>query len=288
MFPVIDSHQHIWDPKRAHYSWLGPDFELLNREFTLEELEPALDEAGVDFTVQVQSADNSEDTLLMQESAALNSRVAGIVGFAPLSDAAKTLETLQAWSSNPLMVGVRNLIHNIPDPKWLLRQDVREGLSILETLGYTFDIVSVLPEHLELIPELSSRHPNLKMVVDHLSKPPIGSSDMQSWKQGIKSAAENPNVYAKVSGLYSATRDLGDWTTDLIRPYFDFAIEVFGAERLMFGGDWPISKLAGDYGKVWNGLKPLFDSLDQSEREYVLGRTAFEFYSLPASRLGLE
>lgn len=288
MFPKIDAHQHIWDPKRAKYDWLGPDFEVLNRSFTFEELLPSLHETGIDFTIQVQSADNVEDTELMQESANSNPEVVGIVGFAPIHDATLTEKTLETWAQNPLMVGVRNLIHNIPDPEWLLRQNVRDGLSVLAEQNYTFDVVSVLPEHLALLPQLSERHPDLKMVIDHLSKPPIGLADMSAWKRGIEAAAENPNVYAKVSGLYSSVGELSDWTTDAIRPAFEFAFEVFGPERLMYGGDWPISKLAGDYVKVWQGLNPLFNELSENDSEYILGRTAYEFYGLSDSRLGLE
>ena len=126
------------------------------------------------------------------------------------------------------------------------------------------------------------------MVIDHLAKPPIGVSDGAEWRRLMSAAAENENVYAKVSGLYSATDDGSAWTTDLIRPFVDSALEMFGPRRLMYGGDWPISVLSGGYTRVWNGLRPLFDALDADARERVLGRTAAEFYSLDAGRLGLS
>jgi L-fuconolactonase len=185
------------------------------------------------------------------------------------------------------MVGVRTLIHTQPDADWLLRPEVGEGLALLADAGLTFDVVAVLPRHLELVPIIAERHPELRLVIDHLSKPPIGLDDREPWWSLIGAAAEAPNVYAKVSGLYSATADSGAWTTDSVRPFVERALEVFGAARLMYGGEWPISVLSGGYTRVWNGLRPIFDELSPADREQVLGRTAAEFYGLSSERLGL-
>lgn len=282
--PVIDAHQHVWDPTRARYDWLGSELAPIDREVSFEELQPELRAAGVDFTVQVQSADNPEDTDVMRDSAARHREVVGIVGFAPLDDADAAARVLDSWAGDPLMVGVRNLIHNQPDPDWLLRPEVDAALAVLEERDVPLDVVGVLPRHLEIVPILSERHPRLRMVIDHLSKPPVGVPDGGAWRRGIAAAAQNPLVYAKISGLYSATADIGAWTTDGIRPYVDHAVEVFGPARLMYGGDWPISILAGGYTRVWNGLRPLFDALDAPDRERVLGATAIEFYGLDTAR----
>jgi len=287
-FPVIDAHQHVWDPARAEYDWLGPELAPINGAMSFEDLAPELRAAGVDFTVQVQSADNPEDTALMRASAADHPEVVGIVGFAPLDDADGTAATLDAWAGDSLMVGVRNLIHNKPDPDWLLRPEVAASLEILEQRGVPLDVVAVLPRHLELIPVLSARHPGLRMVIDHLGKPPIGLDSREPWTSLIAAAAENRHVHAKISGLYSATADMGAWTTAAIRPFFDLALESFGPDRLMYGGDWPIAVLAGGYTRVWEGLQPLFEGLEPEEREQVLGRTAQQFYRIDRTRLGGE
>ncbi|KRB37326.1 amidohydrolase family protein [Microbacterium sp. Root180] len=284
-FPVIDAHQHVWDPERARYDWLGPELAPIDGAMTFEDLQPELRAAGVDFTVQVQSADNPEDTDIMRASAARHPEVVGVVGFAPLDDPDATERTLDAWSSDSLMVGVRNLIHTKPDADWLLRPEVDAALAVLERRGMPLDVVAVLPRHLEIVPILSARHPELRMVIDHLAKPPIGLADDEPWDSLIAAAAQNPRVHAKISGLYSATDDIGSWTTEAIGPYFDRALELFGPERLMFGGDWPISVLAGGYTRVWQGLRPLFDALDGAAREQILGRTAVEFYRLDSERL---
>ncbi|WP_105565919.1 amidohydrolase family protein [Microbacterium halophytorum] len=282
---VIDAHQHVWDPARADYDWLENEPGAINRAIELPELLPELRLAGVERVVQVQSADNVEDTRLMRESAAAHAEVAAIVGYAPLERPEETARIAESWRGDSLMVGVRNLIHNIPDADWLLRPEVDEGLGVLERAGLAFDLVAVLPRHLELVPILSERHPDLRIVIDHLGKPPIGADADQPWRGLIARAAENPNVYGKASGLYSAVGEPGDWTTDAIRPVFDHAVDVFGPERLMYGGDWPISLLAGGYTRVWEGLAPLFASLAPAERERVLGGTAAEFYRIDPARL---
>ena len=287
-FPVIDAHQHVWDPARAEYDWLGPALAPIDGAMSFEDLAPELRDAGVVFTVQVQSADNAEDTALMRESAAKHPEVAAIVGFAPLDDAAGTAATLDSWAGDSLLVGVRNLIHNKADADWLLRPEVDEALGVLEERGLAFDLVAVLPRHLELVPILSERHPDLRIVIDHLAKPPIGLDSSEPWSRLLAEAARNPLVYGKVSGLYSATSDIAEWTTDAIRPVFEHALAVFGARRLMYGGDWPISVLAGGYTRVWGGLKPLFDDLADDDREWLLGRTAAEFYRIDPERLRLE
>ena len=287
-FPIIDAHQHVWDPALAEYDWLGPETPEINRAIGFEELEPQLASAGVDFTVLVQSADNAEDTQLMVATAARHRQVAAVVGWAPLDDPARAGVTIESYAADPLMVGVRTLIHNQADADWLLRDDVDQSLGMLEAAGLTFDIVAVLPRHLELVPIIAARHPDLRIAIDHLAKPPIGLGDREPWWSLIQKAAACPLVYAKVSGLYSATDDLANWTPDLISPFVDRALDTFGPRRLMYGGDWPISLLAGGYATVWASVSALFDRLSAPDREQVLGRAAADFYRIPLARLARE
>jgi L-fuconolactonase len=282
---IIDAHQHVWDPGRARYDWLTPELAPIDQTMAFAELEPELDRAGISATVLVQSADNDEDTALMLDVAAKNPRIAAVVAYAPLERPSEVAAHVESFRKDTLVVGVRNLIHNIPDPEWLLRPEVDEGLGVLEDAGLTFDLVAVLPEHLALVPTLGERHPRLRIVIDHLGKPPIGLADREPWWSLIEAAAENPLVFAKVSGLYSAAGDSGSWTPELIAPHLDRALECFGAARLMYGGDWPISMLSGGYARVWAGLSALFAELPSVERHDILGKTAVHFYGIDASRL---
>jgi L-fuconolactonase len=282
---IIDAHQHVWDLGRAKYDWLGPELSPIDVTMTFDELRPSLLRSGVGATVLVQSADNDEDTELMLDVATANPEVVAVVAFAPLERPAAVAERLARFRDDGLVVGIRNLIHNRPDPAWLLRPDVDEGLGLLEESGMTFDLVAVLPEHLALVPTLVERHPGLRIVIDHLANPPIGLDEREPWWSLIAAAAQSPTVFAKVSGLYSSTEDSGSWTPDQVRPFLDRALECFGSERLMYGGDWPISILSGGYDRVWDGLNSLFDELPTADRTNILGESASNFYRIDPLRL---
>jgi len=282
---VVDAHQHFWDPARAAYDWLGPALAPINRRIGFDELAPILAATGVDATVLVQSADNADDSDCMFEMAAAHPEIAGVVAWVPLDQPALAAARLAVLRRRPEFVGVRNLIHEQPDPDWLLRPEVAEGLGLLAAAGVPFDLVAVLPRHLEHVPTLSERHPELRMVIDHLAKPPIGLASWEPWRTLIARAAENPRVYAKVSGLYPAAGDPLAWDAGTLRPFVDYALDLFGPDRLMYGGDWPISVLFGDYQKVWTELSAVFADLGPAERAALLGGTATAFYRLPADRL---
>lgn len=276
---VIDAHQHVWDPHRARYDWLSRA-PALDRVVEFDELRPALRRAGVAATVLVQAADNDADTDHMLAVAAANPEVVGVVAYVPLERPAEAERRLTELRANPLVVGVRSLIHDIPDPDWLLRPDVDAGLGVLEDAGAPFDLVAVLPRHLEHAVTIAERHPRLRIVIDHLGTPPIGLSDVEPWWTLIGRAAASPRVYAKLSGLYAVQGDPAAWTVDAVRPFVQRALDVFGAGRLMYGGDWPMSILAGGYDRVWQGLTALSDEVPRPQRDAIFGGTARAFYRI--------
>ena len=281
---IIDAHQHVWDLGRARYDWLGPEHGPIYRTIGEDEVLPELRACGVEGVVLVQAADNAEDTALMLETAARHPEVVAVVAYLPLEDPAETAARLPALADDPLVVGIRNLIHDRPDPDFLLRPEVRESLGLLAAAGLAFDVVSVLPRHLEHVPVLAAEHPDLRLVIDHLSKPPIGADVLEPWGTLLARAAEYPNVHAKVSGLYPGS-DPTAWSTDTLRPVVAHAAELFGPERLMYGGDWPVSVLAGGYTAVWQGLHPLIAELGTEASRLVLGGTAVAVYGIDSGRL---
>lgn len=277
--PVVDAHQHLWNLERGEYPWLTADFGPIFRTFEETELEPQLAAAGVDRTVLVQSADSAEDTDAMFEVADRWPRVAGIVGWVPLEQPDEAAAQLERRGHDARFVGVRHLIHNDPDPDWLLREPVQRGLELLAQRQLAFDVVAVLPRHLENVVTLAEAHPSLRLVIDHLGKPPIAEGGWEPWAGLLRRAAACPNVYGKLSGLNTAA-DWQSWSAADLQPYADLALEVFGPERLMFGGDWPVATLAGDYAKVWRETDSVLADLDPAARDRVLGGTAVEFYRL--------
>jgi L-fuconolactonase len=282
---IVDSHQHFWDLERVAYPWLVPAFGPIYRTFTPAELEPQLAAAGVDRTVLVQAANSFEDTDAMLAVAAEHSWVGAVVGWVPLEDADAAARALdERYLRNPAYRGVRHLNHGEPDPDWLVRPAVIDGLRVLQERGLVYEVVAVYPLHLGHVPTLAAALPDLAIVVDHLAKPPIASGDYAAWKADLAGAAAFPNVHAKVSGLNTAA-DPATWTGhDLVEP-IGFAIEVFGARRLMFGSDWPVAILAGDYAKVWAETNRALDDLGVAgaDRAAILGDNAARLYRIGAA-----
>jgi L-fuconolactonase len=197
----------------------------------------------------------------------------------PLDRPDEAAGALERYRRHPRFAGVRHLIHDEPDPDWVVRDSVIEGLGLLAAAGLPFDVVAVLPRHLEHVPVLAERVPGLRMVIDHLAKPPIKEKGWEPWASLLARAAECPGVYAKVSGLNTAA-DAETWTGEDLRPYVEHAIEVFGPERLMFGSDWPVALLAGGYAKVWRETGTALSGLSPSGRAAVLGGTATRCYGI--------
>ncbi|MBO0805622.1 MAG: amidohydrolase family protein [Nocardiopsaceae bacterium] len=279
---IIDAHLHLWDTERHRYEWLlRPGNEALNRPFGFGDFAARAASAGVDAGVLVQADDAAADTEMMFEVARARASIAGVVGWVPLDRPEEAARALEGLCGRPKFAGIRALIHDQPDPDWLLRPSVDEGLGLLEDRGVPFDVVAVLPRHLAHVPVLSQRHPRLPMVLDHLAHPPLGHArreDWEPWRSLLRAAAENPLVHAKVSGLYPPRPD---WDAGDIRPYVEYAVEVFGAERLMAGSDWPVAEQGGGYQRVWGAVARVIGELPEPSREAMLGGTARRFYGLP-------
>ncbi len=215
----------------------------------------------------------------MLEQAEKYDWIKAVVGWIPLTEPEIATRALEVFGSYPKFKGVRHLIHDEPDANYLTRPEVLVTLEILAERGLTFDVVSVLPRHLELVAMVATKIPNLKMVIDHLSKPPIFARGWQPWADLLKAASEHQNVYAKISGLNTAA-DWENWNASHLEPYVDFAVRCFGAERLMFGSDYPVAILAGDYAKVWQETNVLLEKLAPNQKAQILGGTAARFYGL--------
>jgi L-fuconolactonase len=278
---IVDSHVHIWDLSRAEYDWLGPGLAPINRTMLLDELASDLDGHAIGGVVLVQAADNADDTALMLEVAASDPRVVAVVGWAPLDQPAALPGRLDHLASAPVVRGIRNLFH-ARSRDWATSAPVDEGIGIVAAAGLTLDFVTSDPAALADLPGIGERHPGLAIVIDHLGKPPIGgtATERAQWRALLAECAANPRMHAKVSGLYSSIGALGDWTTDAVQPFVDDAIELFGPARLMAGGDWPISELAGGFDRTWTGMERMLSHLSDGDRAAILGATAQRFYGI--------
>jgi L-fuconolactonase len=275
---VVDSHVHVWDANRVDYSWLA-EVPQLARRYDFGDVEDEHTAAGIRQAVLVQAADSIGDTELMLATAAANPAVAGIVAWVPIDDAAAADACLTRWQASPI-VGARHLVHRHPDPNLLTHPRVAEVLDLLADRRLVFDVCAESESLLRLVPVLAERHADLVLVIDHLAKPPIRQRGWEPWASLLADAASAPNVMVKLSGLNTAAAP-GDTSTALQR-YVDHALDVFGPDRMMYGGDWPFALLAAtSYTQIWSGLRGCLDQLDPPAVRAVLATTARRVYRLP-------
>jgi L-fuconolactonase len=264
---IVDAHHHLWDPARADYPWMTDDVAAIRRRFGPEDLEPVLRANGVDATIVVQARHSLDETHELLELAAATPFIRGVVGWVDLTDpgVGGVLSRLGGG-----LVGVRHQVHDEPDAEWLLRPDVRRGLAAVGEAGLVYDLLvraRELPAAVDTVRAL----PQLRFVLDHLAKPPVRDGATEAWAEGLAALAELPNVACKLSGLVTEA----DPGQDLV-PYLRRALDLFGAERCMFGSDWPVCLLAAEYGEV---LSLVIDALHDDERAAVLGGTAIRVYA---------
>ena len=276
---AIDAHHHFWNPARIPQGWMTDEHAAIARSFEPEDLAPLVAAAGITSTVLVQSAARDDDTDYMFEVAGDVPWVGGIVAWCSLDDPGVTRGRLAELVTRPKLRGIRHLIHQEPDPHWILRASVRPGLELVAAHGLVLELPAEYPNHLGDVPELARRHPELRIVVDHLGKPPLGTSRLADWAELIRRAASAPNVYAKVSGLNTAT-SARDWSADDLEPAVAVAFEAFGPNRLLCGSDWPVALLNGDYARVWAETVLAVTRVAGSDADQVLTRTAMSLYRL--------
>lgn len=278
-----DTHIHIWDLQRVEYAWLEKDTSILKRNYALEQLDDQRLLAGVEAGILVQAACNRGDTDLMLKAAARHSWIKGIVGWVPLMDPTQAARELDELTAYPVFKGIRHLIHDEPDTQWLLQDTVVESLRYLSARNIPYDLVGILPEHLRVALKLLEQLPGLRIVIDHLNQPPIASAAKSGeWFDLIREIARNPNVYAKISGLGTTSGKPATWGEEDVLPYVEYALEHFGPQRCMCGGDWPVSLLAGSYPYTWNVYEKVITRLitDPVDLQMVRQGTAAVFYGL--------
>lgn len=283
---IIDTHIHIWDFNKAEYSWLKNDTSILHRNYALEELDPARREAGITAGVLVQAANNREDTQWMLQTAARTEWIKGVVGWLPLLNPEAAARALaDEYGPNPWFKGMRHLVHDEPDTRWLLQAPVLESLRLLAAYNLPYDMVGVIPAHIETALQVAERVPALRIVFDHLNQPPIATKErFGRWGSLVKAAAAHPQFFVKISGLGTASGNPAGWTAGDIRPYIEFVLEQFGPQRCMCGGDWPVSLLAGAYTRTWKTYHEVLNELlPKEDQEQVYWKTATEFYDLKIS-----
>ncbi len=280
---TVDAHLHLWDLSVSSYDWI-PEDSPLHATMTAERARAELDAAGVEHAVLVQAEDSERDTEFMLAQADAHPWIVGVVGWVRLDEPGRAREQLDRLCEHPAFTGVRHLVHDDPRDDFLALPEVRSSLKALAERGLPFDVPDAWPRHLAATVELADAVGDLRIVLDHLGKPPAGSTDPTAfarWRELVTELARRPNTVAKVSGLHAPGVEV---TVDALRPAWETALEAFGPDRLLYGGDWPMTLPHGGYQPMWEVTAELVAELGADEQAAVLGRTAQTVYRLDGPR----
>ncbi len=272
----VDSHQHFWRLDRGDYGWLTKDLAPIYRDFQPADLGPVLARHDIDATVLVQAAASVAETEYMLGLAADTAFVLGVVGWVDFESPRATAE-IERLAANPRLKGLRPMIQDMPDPRWMLRAAIRPALAAMQRCGLRFDAL-LKPPHLQPFMKFLKLYPDLPIVIDHGAKPDIARGAFDDWAAAMREIARDERVHCKLSGLVTEAR--AGWHQRDIRPYADLLIDAFGPKRLMWGSDWPVVELAGGYDRWREAAENFLARLNRSERDAILGGTATRFYSL--------
>ena len=273
---MIDAHVHFWNFDAARDTWITDDMKILRQDFLPQDLSAHLKENKIDGCVAVQADQNETDTTFLVELSKTNPFIKGVVGWIDLQD--ENIEKrLEYFSQFPIIKGWRHIVQAEPD-NFLQRKNFQLGMQALSGFNYTYDLLisnKQLKESLEFV----SKFPQQKIIIDHCAKPDIKNKGIADWKMYMKEIAGYPNVYCKLSGLITETK-WKEWTAAVFYPYLDTVFELFGTGRLLFGSDWPVMQLSGNYQQWKNLLEKYMQNYSSADREKIYGLNAVQFYNL--------
>ena len=273
----IDSHQHFWHYEPEKHAWIDDEMAAIRRDFTPADLQPTLAANGIDGCVAVQADQTTAETDFLLGLAGEHDFIRGVVGWIDLR-ADDLPARLEAYADARKLVGWRHVVQGEPDPLFLLRPDFLRGIETIGRAGYTYDIL-IFPHQLVSSLELVRRFPDQKFVIDHLAKPYAKLGYFEGWAAGLRAVAAYENTYCKLSGLVTEA-DYRNWTTEQLLPYLELALEWFGPERVMFGSDWPVSRVAAEYSQLVDLVERATSWCSAAERAAIFGGNAVKFYGL--------
>jgi L-fuconolactonase len=275
---LIDSHHHLWKYSAEQYGWISDEMSVLRHDFLSPQLSGVAMENGVDGFVSVQARQSVQETSDLLDIAAAQPLIRGVVGWVPLADAG-VAEILSQFSHAQQLKGVRHVVQDEPDDNFILGADFNRGVALLKNHGLVYDIL-IFARQLAASVEFVDRHPDQPMVLDHIAKPTIHSSEFDSdWERDFRELARRDHVSCKFSGVVTEVRN-PQWSIDTIRRYWDVALEAFTPKRLMFGSDWPVCLLRCQYAQWLETVRQLASELSPQEQADFFSGNAIHSYNL--------
>ena len=273
----IDSHHHFWKYDPVTYSWMNEKMGVLKKDYQPEDLKAEINSSNIDGVISVQADQSMRETDDLLKHANEHSFIQGVVGWFPLAE--PELEgLLERYVSNPWLKGVRHVVQDEPDDRFILGEAFNAGIRRLKPHNLVYDIL-IYERQLGASIEFVDRHPGQVFVLDHVAKPRIGEQVIEPWKTQMFDMAKRENVYCKLSGM-ATEADWQSWTKEDLWPYIEIALEAFGPARMMLGSDWPVARLAVEYGDWMNLCRESISSLSETERALVEGEVAIRAYDL--------
>lgn len=274
---VIDAHQHFWQYDPVRDAWIDKSMQVIRRDFYPEDLAPVLAENGVHGCVAVQADQSADETAFLLALADKHDFIKGVVGWADLR-AANISEQLEQYAAHPKLKGFRHIVQGEPDNRFILGEHFCRGIKALQQHQFTYDIL-VYPKQLPAVEEFVQRFPEQALIIDHLAKPGIKAGELDAWAAHMRRIAQSPNVYCKLSGMVTEA-DWQQWEPAHFRPFMEVALEAFGANRLVYGSDWPVCLVAAKYREVKELVTDFISTLSTSEQQQIMGGNAHSFYHL--------
>jgi len=274
---IIDSHQHFWVYEKEKHEWINDEMAIIRRDFLPEDLLNVYQINSIDGCVAVQADQTKAETDFLIKLSDDFDFIKGVVGWIDLRS--QTVEKdLNHYSKYNVVKGFRHVVQGEPDHNFLLRPDFLRGISKLEKYNFTYDIL-IFPHQLGATLEFVKQFPNQKFVIDHIAKPYIKDGFFDGWAVLMREIAKCENVYCKLSGMITEA-DFNSWTSEQIKPFLNVVLENFGTQRVMFGSDWPVCLVAGNYKKVKELVLESIYSFNELEQAAIMGGNAVRFYNL--------
>ena len=274
---IIDSHQHFWNYEPEKHSWIDDEMSVIRRDFLSDDLQKVFDENGVDACVAVQADQTTEETDFLISIAENNNFIKGVVGWADLRSGSIEDDLLKYKKYN-VVKGFRHVVQGEQDHNFMLRPEFLNGIELLGKYDLCYDIL-IFPHQLGAALELVRKFPSQKFVIDHIAKPYIKDGFFEGWAVMMREIAKHQNVHCKISGMITEA-DYKTWTPEQVHPYMKLVLESFGASRVMYGSDWPVCLVAGNYSMVKALVTDFITDLSQEEQNAIMGGNAAKFYNL--------
>ena len=274
---IIDSHQHFWEYDPIKHSWIDDSMSVIRRDFSPEDLKKVYKQNGIDGCVAVQADQTTHETDFLLDLSERHSFIKGIVGWVDLRSQ-NLEETLLHYAQFEVIKGFRHVVQDEEDVNFMLRDSFCEGISLLEEFGFTYDIL-VFPHQLGTVLEFVKKFPDSSFVIDHIAKPYVKDGFYDGWAKMIREISKFENVHCKLSGMITEA-DYSSWNYDQLAPYMELVLSSFGPYGLMFGSDWPVCTVAGDYSSVKSVVEKFIAPLSEEEKAAIMGQNAINFYNL--------